>query len=146
MNENFKVLRHPGLIIPQLWSHHEKMVIIDEKVAFMGGLDICYGRWDTHDHPLDDKNGMWEGADYNNERQRSITEPRRYGVSNLDRINEPRMPWHDIAMQFKGPAVIDLQRHFCQYWYFAIRDLSDDPRDHLRNFKSRYDELKREER
>ena len=45
------------------------------------------------------------------------------------------MPWHDIAMQFKGPAVIDLQRHFCQYWYFAIRDLSNDPMDHLKNFK-----------
>lgn len=48
MDENFKVLRHPGLIIPQLWSHHEKMVLIDETIGFMGGLDICYGRWDTH--------------------------------------------------------------------------------------------------
>lgn len=32
----------------------------------MGGLDICYGRWDTHEHPLNDKDGLWEGADYNN--------------------------------------------------------------------------------
>ncbi len=47
LHKNFKVLRHPGLIIPQLWSHHEKSVIIDENIAFMGGLDICYGRWDT---------------------------------------------------------------------------------------------------
>lgn len=42
----------------------------------MGGLDICYGRWDHDGHPIDDENGLWEGADYNNERQRSITKPR----------------------------------------------------------------------
>lgn len=53
------------------------------------------------------------------------------------------MPWHDIAIQIRGPAVIDLQRHFVQYWYFALRDLSDDPRDHLLNFNHRYEELKR---
>jgi phospholipase D1/2 len=46
--KNIKVLRHPNKVIPLLWSHHEKMVIIDERVAFMGGLDICYGRWDNH--------------------------------------------------------------------------------------------------
>ena len=48
------------------------------------------------------------------------------------------MPWHDIAIQVKGAAVIDLQRHFVQYWYFAIRDLSDDPKDYLNNFRNRY--------
>lgn len=48
------------------------------------------------------------------------------------------MPWHDIALQLKGPAVIDLQRHFVLYWYFAIRDISDDPRDHVTNFYDRY--------
>lgn len=112
----------------------------------MGGIDICYGRWDTHDHPIYDKDQLWQGADYVNERQRGITEPRKYWISNLDRINEPRMPWHDIAIQLKGSAVIDLQRHFVQYWYFAIRDLSDDPHDYIRNFKNRYKELMRHER
>jgi phospholipase D1/2 len=42
------------------------MVVIDEKVAFMGGLDICYGRWDDHDHSIIDKDNLWSGADYNN--------------------------------------------------------------------------------
>jgi phosphatidylserine/phosphatidylglycerophosphate/cardiolipin synthase-like enzyme len=51
------------------------------------------------------------------------------------------MPWHDIAIQVKGAVVIDLQRHFVQYWYFAIHDLSDDPKDYLNNFKNRYNEL-----
>ncbi|CAF5145955.1 unnamed protein product, partial [Rotaria sp. Silwood1] len=44
-----KVIRHPnhntknGVL---LWSHHEKMVVIDQKIAFVGGIDLCYGRWD----------------------------------------------------------------------------------------------------
>ncbi len=54
------------------------------------------------------------------------------------------MPWQDIALQVKGPSVVDMQRHFCQYWYFAIHDLTDDIRDQLINFKARYDELKRQ--
>ena len=46
-------MRHPNyLVIPFLWSHHEKIIMIDQKVAFFGGLDICYGRWDTEEHQL----------------------------------------------------------------------------------------------
>ena len=26
------------------WAHHEKLCIIDNKVAFMGGLDLCKSR------------------------------------------------------------------------------------------------------
>ena len=29
-----------------LCSHYEKMVVIDQKVAFLGGIDLCFGRWD----------------------------------------------------------------------------------------------------
>ncbi len=52
MHKNIKVYRHPNVAVPQLWSHHEKMVVIDQKIGFMGGLDICYGRWDTPEHRL----------------------------------------------------------------------------------------------
>lgn len=34
------------------WAHHEKLCVIDGKLAFMGGLDACFGRWDTNDHPI----------------------------------------------------------------------------------------------
>ena len=37
-----------------MWSHHEKMVIIDQEVGFMGGLDLAFGRMDNKEHRLDD--------------------------------------------------------------------------------------------
>ena len=37
-----------------VWTHHEKTVVIDQTLAFVGGIDLCYGRWDTHEHPLND--------------------------------------------------------------------------------------------
>ncbi|KAH9496560.1 Phospholipase D, partial [Bulinus truncatus] len=56
-SENIKVLRHPDHIPGKgvlLWAHHEKLVIIDQQIAFTGGLDLCYGRWDDEFHKLTD--------------------------------------------------------------------------------------------
>lgn len=57
---NIKILRHPdhmtGGIL--LWAHHEKLVVIDQKFAFLGGLDLCYGRWDDFNHRLTDVGGI----------------------------------------------------------------------------------------
>lgn len=56
------------------WAHHEKLCIIDGNIAFMGGLDLCYGRWDTNQHPIADchpsnlNNIVFPGQDYNNAR------------------------------------------------------------------------------
>jgi phospholipase D1/2 len=49
-----KVLRHPehtpvGVF---LWSHHEKCLVVDQSVVFMGGIDLCFGRWDDDLHRL----------------------------------------------------------------------------------------------
>ena len=35
-------------------SHHQKVVIIDNRLAFTGGLDITRGRWDTPEHRAND--------------------------------------------------------------------------------------------
>jgi len=32
-------------------SHHSKVIVIDDKIAFVGGLDLAKGRWDTPEHP-----------------------------------------------------------------------------------------------
>ena len=49
---NIKVLRHPDHVSSGvlLWAHHEKLVLIDQTVAFVGGIDLCYGRWDDRQH------------------------------------------------------------------------------------------------
>ncbi len=36
--------------LPTGASHHEKVVVIDGRLAFVGGLDLTNGRWDTSDH------------------------------------------------------------------------------------------------
>lgn len=54
--KNIKVIRHPNhSVMPGtessfLFSHHEKTVIIDQRIAFIGGIDLCWGRWDTDEH------------------------------------------------------------------------------------------------
>lgn len=122
LHRNITVLRHPNNIVPHIWSHHEKMVIIDQKIGFMGGLDICYGRWDTPDHLLVDPGQVWDGCEYNNYRLKDIYEPRNYKESNLNTNFQVRMPWHDIAIQYQGDIVLDLLRHFVQYWYYVKWD------------------------
>ncbi|CAF5038443.1 unnamed protein product, partial [Rotaria sp. Silwood1] len=37
-----------------LFSHHEKIVVIDQRIAFIGGIDLSWGRWDTDEHRLVD--------------------------------------------------------------------------------------------
>jgi len=35
-------------------SHHQKLVVVDDTVAFLGGLDLCGYRWDTPAHLVHD--------------------------------------------------------------------------------------------
>ena len=52
---NIRVIRHPDHTpLPIMWAHHEKCVVIDQWTAFVGGIDLCFGRWDTHGHKLVD--------------------------------------------------------------------------------------------
>ncbi|CAL8267826.1 unnamed protein product [Merluccius merluccius] len=56
MHPNIKVMRHPDHVsaVVFLWAHHEKMVAIDQSVAFVGGLDLAFGRWDDSQYRLID--------------------------------------------------------------------------------------------
>ncbi|MDO9416972.1 phospholipase D-like domain-containing protein [Pararhizobium sp.] len=60
-------------------SHHQKILVIDDSVAFCGGIDVTNDRWDTREHldqdPLRRRPG---GAAYG--------------------------PWHDISSVCTGPA------------------------------------------
>ncbi|KAG8842781.1 Phospholipase D1, partial [Serendipita sp. 411] len=111
------------------WAHHEKMCVIDETIAFMGGLDACYGRWDTPQHVLID-NGepegaegsqIWIGKDYSNPRIMDFHDLNKPEQDMYDRSKVARMPWHDVSLQVVGQPARDLCRHFVQRWNFLLR-------------------------
>ncbi|KAM7369580.1 hypothetical protein PAMP_010897 [Pampus punctatissimus] len=56
LHPNIKVMRHPNHVSSAvyLWAHHEKIIVIDQSVAFVGGIDLAYGRWDDREHRLTD--------------------------------------------------------------------------------------------
>ncbi|GFP79138.1 phospholipase d p1 [Phtheirospermum japonicum] len=124
IHENVKVLRYPDHLSSgiYLWSHHEKLVIVDHKVCFIGGLDLCFGRYDTTEHRVADLPPfVWPGKDYYNPRE---SEPNSWEDTlkdELDRKKYPRMPWHDVHCAVWGPTCRDIARHFIQRWNHAKR-------------------------
>ncbi|RDB18070.1 Phospholipase D1 [Hypsizygus marmoreus] len=109
------------------WAHHEKMCVIDQVIAFMGGVDLCFGRWDTPQHVLtDDTEGterseIWPGKDYSNPRISDFYNLNKPEEDMYDRSKVPRMPWHDVALQVVGQPARDLARHFVQRWNYLLR-------------------------
>ena len=65
-------------------SHHQKIVAIDDALAFCGGIDMTADRWDTREH-----------RDCDDRRKRPTTR-RRYH------------PWHDASMAVDGAAAAAL--------------------------------------
>jgi len=45
-------------------SHHQKIVVIDDAVAFSGGLDLTSRRWDSCDHKADNPRRVANGNPY----------------------------------------------------------------------------------
>ena len=124
LHENIQVERHPLNCTDLLWSHHEKLVIIDQFIGYVGGLDLCWGRWDTHGHPIyekpnDEQNYFFPGIDYSNARIRDFDKVDKYLKESCDRKIEVRMPWHDVHSRLIGPVVADIARHFVERWNFS---------------------------
>lgn len=139
LHPNVFVQRSPNQIRQNtfFWAHHEKICIVDHMVAFVGGIDLCFGRWDTPQHSVvDDKltgfeasNApkdadhcqLWPGKDYSNPREQDFYALDKPYEEMYDRSKIPRMPWHDIAMQIVGQPARDLTRHFVQRWNYILR-------------------------
>ena len=49
LNKNIIVIKHPYEVV-NFWSHHEKMAVIDNEILFLGGLDLCFGRYEIKDY------------------------------------------------------------------------------------------------
>jgi len=81
-------------------SQHQKFIVVDNRVAFCGGLDLANSRWDTPQHRLDD--------------------PRR-----KDPDGKPYRPFHDIQMIVDGNAAATLGELFSDRWKWATGDRID---------------------
>ncbi|KAI1172660.1 phospholipase D/nuclease [Nemania sp. FL0916] len=132
---NIKVMRHPDHNVLEnaadmtfYWAHHEKFIVIDYEMAFIGGLDLCFGRWDNHQHTLADvhpegvSNEIWPGQDFNNNRVMDFKNVQDWKQNELSKAEYGRMPWHDVAMGVVGPCVYDIAEHFVLRWNFIKRD------------------------
>ena len=88
----------------EFWSHHEKVVVVDNHRACIGGLDICFGRWDTQNHPLADAHPtdfsrtLFPGQDYNNARISDFQNVSDYVGETISVLESPRMPWQDVRL------------------------------------------------
>ncbi|KAJ9699662.1 hypothetical protein PVL29_005502 [Vitis rotundifolia] len=125
IHENVRVLRYPDHFSTgvYLWSHHEKLVIVDYQICFIGGLDLCFGRYDTLEHKVGDHPPlMWPGKDYYNPRESEPNSWEDTMKDELDREKYPRMPWHDVHCALWGPPCRDVARHFVQRWNYAKRN------------------------
>nr|XP_046268840.1 phospholipase D1a [Scatophagus argus]XP_046268841.1 phospholipase D1a [Scatophagus argus] len=88
LHPNIKVMRHPDHVSSSvyLWAHHEKIVVIDQSVAFVGGIDLAYGRWDDREHRLTDVGSVTRSVAL--EQAGSANTPSSKGVSCVDGISE----------------------------------------------------------
>src|SRR3546814_3066796 len=50
-------------------SHHQKIVVLDDRLAVCGGIDISTGRWDTPAHIDDDQNRRLRSEEHTSELQ-----------------------------------------------------------------------------
>ncbi|ONK61799.1 uncharacterized protein A4U43_C08F33700 [Asparagus officinalis] len=69
IHENVKVLHYPDHFSTRvyLWSHHDKIVIVDNQICYLGGLDLCFGRYDNPEHRVGDfPPTIWPRKDYYN--------------------------------------------------------------------------------
>jgi phosphatidylserine/phosphatidylglycerophosphate/cardiolipin synthase-like enzyme len=73
--------------------HHQKIVVIDDAVAFCGGIDLTVDRWDTRAH------------EHHSRRRRAVG--RYYG------------PRHDVAAAVDGPAARALAEQARVRWHTA---------------------------
>jgi phospholipase D1/2 len=78
-------------------SHHQKFVVVDGAVGFLGGIDICDARWDECDH-------------------------REHNPQRVNLAGEPCKPYHDVQAALTGAAVRPLVDVFVDRWQRVTGD------------------------
>ncbi|HMB17231.1 MAG TPA: VTT domain-containing protein [Pelovirga sp.] len=77
-------------------SHHQKIVVIDDSLAFVGGLDLTNSRWDTSEHAPQHPERYDNGKTYN--------------------------PFHDVQMMVDGKVAAVLGEMARMRWEQATGD------------------------
>ena len=90
-------------------SHHQKVVVIDDAVAFSGGIDLTSRRWDTCEHAPQNQHRMMAGTPY--------------------------PPFHDMMMAVEGPAALALGDLVRERWRKATHETLDPPWKKKRMFR-----------
>jgi phosphatidylserine/phosphatidylglycerophosphate/cardiolipin synthase-like enzyme len=83
--------------------HHQKLVVIDDALAFVGGIDLAANRWDTPEHRVDDarRRNPW---------------------------GRPYAPYHDVQLAVDGEAAASLGEIARERWRRAGGD-DESPRE-----------------
>lgn len=122
------------LQISTMFTHHQKILVVDSDlpsgesdrkriVSFVGGLDLCDGRYDTPFHSLFRTLDTAHHDDFH--------QPNFTGAAITK--GGPREPWHDIHSRLEGPIAWDVLFNFEQRWkkqggkdiLIDLRELSD---------------------
>ncbi|XP_058074455.1 phospholipase D alpha 1 isoform X5 [Magnolia sinica] len=122
------------LQISTMFTHHQKIIVVDSEmpnkgsqqrriVSYVGGIDLCDGRYDTQFHSLF---RTLDTAHHDDFHQANFT-----GASITK--GGPREPWHDIHCRLEGPIAWDVLFNFEQRWrkqggkdlLLQLRDLAD---------------------
>ncbi|KAL9156668.1 hypothetical protein ABFS82_09G093000 [Erythranthe guttata] len=123
------------LQISTMFTHHQKIVVVDsdlpveggpEKrriVSFVGGLDLCDGRYDSPFHSLFRTLDTAHHDDFHQA---------NYAGAAITK-GGPREPWHDIHSRLEGQIAWDVLFNFEQRWrkqggkdlLISLRELDD---------------------
>ena len=90
-------------------SHHQKIVVIDDAVAFNGGIDLTCRRWDTNEHSPDNQHRHMKGTAY--------------------------PPFHDLMMAVEGDAARTLGDIVRERWHKATGEHLRPPASQRRVFR-----------
>jgi phospholipase D1/2 len=127
------------------YSHHQKFVVVDGRIGFIGGVDLSYGRWETpeFDVVVDPRafvgNEMYnpcavklrEASELEMQFYRKFDFNEPYNEVLIDEGCQPRMPWQDVHVQIEGPSVVDIHRNFVRRWNAHLKSIPGSPRSYL---------------
>ncbi|KAH6824319.1 phospholipase D alpha 1 [Perilla frutescens var. hirtella] len=106
-----------NLQVSTMFTHHQKIIVVDSDmpnersnmrriVSFVGGIDLCDGRYDTPFHSIFRTLDSAHHDDFH--------QPNFPGAAITK--GGPREPWHDIHSRVEGPIAWDVMFNFEQRW------------------------------